>query len=83
MGHNEMIVSPCHGVIEKVSIHENERIYEWESLFTIKTAEGEFEEVRVGLSGIINSLEIDTGDEVLPGMVLAFVKEDLMVSGSD
>lgn len=83
MRHHEMILSPCHGVIERISIKKDARVYEWESLFTIKTAEGQFQEVRVGLSGIIHSLEVRIGDEVIPGMVLAYIHEDLVASGSD
>jgi multidrug efflux pump subunit AcrA (membrane-fusion protein) len=70
-------------MIEKISIEKDTRVYEWESLFTIRTAEGRFEEVRVGLSGIIQSLEVEVGDEVIPGMVLAYINEDLVASGSD
>jgi len=83
MRHHEMILSPCHGVVEKISIEKDTRIYEWETLFTIKTVEGRSEEVCVGLSGIIYSLEVEVGDEVIPGMVLAYINEDLIASGSD
>jgi biotin carboxyl carrier protein len=79
----EMIMSPCHGTIEKISIEENSRIYEWEPLFIIKTMNGDTQVIRVGLSGEVKSLEVAKGDEVIPGMVLAYIKEDLLLSGSD
>lgn len=78
-----VVLSPCHGVVEKVSIQSVTRIYEWEPLFQIKTAEGKVQMIQTGLSGEVQSLEVQEGDYVIPGMVLAFIKEDLFVTGSD
>jgi biotin carboxyl carrier protein len=78
-----VIISPCIGNVEKISIKNNERIYEWEPLFIIKSAEGTIEMVQTGVSGKIESLEVQVGDQVIPGMVLAYIKEDLYVTGSD
>ena len=78
-----VVLSPCHGVVEKVSIQSETRIYEWEPLFQIKTAEGKVQMIQTGLSGKVESLEVQEGDYVIPGMVLAFIKEDLFVTGSD
>ncbi|WP_372508825.1 hypothetical protein [Pseudalkalibacillus decolorationis] len=78
-----MIMSPCHGIVEEVSIQSQLRIYEWEALFSIKKNNGKIEIVKIGISGEVESLEVEKGDEVIPGMVLAFIKEDLFVSGSD
>lgn len=79
----DVVLSPVYGKIEKVSIKRESRIYEWEPLFTIKTAEGIVETIQTGISGEIHSLEVQEGDQVIPGMVLAYVKEDLFVTGSD
>ncbi|MBO9131147.1 hypothetical protein [Bacillus sp. 165] len=79
----EIITSPCHGTIEKVAIHEEARIYEWETLFSIQTSYGDKRIIRTSCSGEIQSVEVQEGDKVIPGMVLAYVKEDLFVSGSD
>jgi biotin carboxyl carrier protein len=79
----EMIMSPCHGIIEEISIEENSRIYEWEPLFIIKTMNGDIQVIRVGFSGEVQSLEVAKGDQVIPGMVLAYIKEELLLSGSD
>ncbi len=79
----DVVLSPVYGKIEKVSIKRESRIYEWEPLFTIKTADGIVETIQTGISGEIHSLEVQEGDQVIPGMVLAYVKEDLFVTGSD
>lgn len=78
-----MVTSPCHGVIKEVSIKKHSRIYEWEALFLIQTRSEEIETVKIELSGEVQSLEVQKGDEVIPGMVLAYIKEDTFVTGSD
>jgi biotin carboxyl carrier protein len=78
-----VILSPYYGKVEKVVIESETRIYEWETLFMIKTDEGKFEMIQTGVSGEIKSLEVQEGDDVIPGMVLAYIKEDLYVTGSD
>ncbi|MEH6932030.1 hypothetical protein [Bacillus sp. JJ783] len=79
----DIITSPCYGIIEKVSINKDSRIYEWEPLFSIKDMNGKLEVIKMGCSGEVQSLEVETGDKVIPGMVLAYIQEDLFVSGSD
>ncbi|KAB7704752.1 hypothetical protein F9802_16410 [Bacillus aerolatus] len=79
----EMITSPYNGVIQQVLIKEKTRIYEWEPLFLIKSEAGELLSVKMGVSGEIQSLEVQEGDNVVPGMVLAYVKEELVVSACD
>ena len=78
-----VVLSPFYGEIKKISINNESRIYEWEPLFQIKTDEGTFETIHTGISGEIQSLEVQEGDKVIPGMVLAYVKEDLFVTGSN
>lgn len=78
-----VVLSPFYGRIEKISIKRESRIYEWEPLFQIQTDEGTVETIYTGISGEIQSLEVQEGDKVIPGMVLAYVKEDLYVTGSD
>lgn len=79
----EFVISTCYGTIEEVAIDIHSRIYEWDPLFIIRTESGMIETIRVGISGKIQSLEVQKGDRVIPGMVLAFIKEDLIASGSD
>ncbi|UOQ92404.1 hypothetical protein MUO14_18340 [Halobacillus shinanisalinarum] len=83
MNYKEMITSPYHGIIEEICIQSNSRIYEWESLFIVRTDEDTIKTVATGMSGSVHSLEVKIGEEVIPGMVLAYIEEDLVVSGSD
>ncbi|WP_338752783.1 hypothetical protein [Bacillus sp. FJAT-52991] len=79
----EMITSPYEGIIHEVLISKDARIYEWEPLFLIKDETGELFSLKMGVSGEIQSLEVEKGDKVIPGMVLAFVKEELVISACD
>lgn len=79
----EIVTSPCYGTVEKVSINRDSRIYEWEPLFAIKNMNGQLEVIKMGCSGEIQSLEVEAGDKVIPGMVLAYIQEDILNSGSD
>ncbi|MEN1935564.1 hypothetical protein AAIE21_08050 [Paenibacillus sp. 102] len=79
----EIVTSPCYGTVEKVSINKDSRIYEWEPLFAIKNMNGKVEVIKMGCSGEVQSLEVEAGDRVIPGMVLAYVQEDIPISGSD
>ncbi|MGJ7922296.1 hypothetical protein [Neobacillus sp. LXY-4] len=78
-----VVLSPCYGRIEKVAINRESRIYEWETLFQIKGINGRVQPIQTGMSGEVQSLEVKEGDRVIPGMVLAYIKEDLFVTGSD
>lgn len=78
-----VLLSPCYGKIVTIPIKDADRIYEWEPLFTIRREDGSYEIVQTSLSGRIESIEVQEGDTVIPGMVLAYVKEDLFVTGSD
>ncbi|MFE0505118.1 hypothetical protein ACWF7H_14575 [Peribacillus butanolivorans] len=79
----DVILSPCQGKVEKVLITKNSGFYEWEPLFHIKTADGRVEIIHIRVSGEIESLEVLEGEQVEAGMVLAYFKEDLFVTGSD
>lgn len=78
-----VVLSPCYGMVERISIKNESRIYEWETLFMIKSESGVIETVQTSLSGEVESLEVFEGDYVIPGMVLAYIKEDLFITGSD
>lgn len=80
---HEFIMSSCDGVVVGISIEPLSRIYEWEKLFTIKKDDGEIETIRVGISGKVESLEVQVGDRVVPGMVLAFIKEDFFATATE
>ncbi|MFJ7754031.1 hypothetical protein ACQKGI_04580 [Peribacillus muralis] len=79
----DVILCPCEGMVEKISISKNSRFYEWEQLFQIRRPDGCIEIIDIGLSGEIQSLEVMEGEEVVTGEVLAYFQEDLFVTGSD
>jgi biotin carboxyl carrier protein len=79
----DVVLSPVYGKVEKVSIKSESRVYEWETLFLITSEEGKVEIIQTSVSGEIESLEVQVGDKVIPGMVLAYIKEDLFETGSD
>ncbi|OCA82079.1 hypothetical protein [Pseudobacillus wudalianchiensis] len=79
----EWIISPYQGVIQQILVKEKTRIYEWEPLFIIKGQAGVLYSVMMGVSGEIQSIEVQEGDYVLPDMVLAYVKEEVVVSPCD
>lgn len=83
MKQEEMILSPCFGLVETVDVIHDAYVYEWETTFTIKKQEGSIEHVTLGISGKVVSIEVEQGDEVIPGMVLAYLEEDLAITGSD
>ncbi|MBN6187603.1 hypothetical protein JQN58_11805 [Aneurinibacillus sp. BA2021] len=69
------VVSPYHGVVEKVLHPFTSSFYEWDTLFLIRTDDGMVEEIVVDLCGYVHSLEVGEGDRVIPGMVLAYIEE--------
>jgi pyruvate carboxylase len=80
---HDYVISTVSGRVEEVVIEVHSRIYEWEKLFTVRTNNGNLETVSVGLSGEVVSIEVKPGDSIIPGMVLAFIKDDLFPMGSD
>ncbi|MFD2924788.1 hypothetical protein [Halobacillus naozhouensis] len=81
--HVEVVYSPCHGRIEKILIQKNDYVYEWEKLFVVRNHDGLLEEIRIGASGLIASLEVLESQEVDTNTILATVKDDLNITGSD
>lgn len=77
------IYSPCYGKVETILVNESSYIYEWEKLFLIRETNGSVKEIRVGLSGLIASLEVKENQDVTPNSVLVKIKEDLFITGSD
>ncbi|OYD09059.1 hypothetical protein [Paludifilum halophilum] len=76
------IVSPCCGIIEKILCHTS--VFQpKDSLFLIRTTDGELRKVTVDYSGTITSYEVRPGDEVFTGMVLAYSEEDLTAAENE
>jgi multidrug efflux pump subunit AcrA (membrane-fusion protein) len=64
-------------------MRENNHVYEWEKLFLIKTNSGRIEEISIGISGYITSLHVETGQKVNSETILATIRDDLLITGSD
>ncbi|MGC4379169.1 hypothetical protein WD019_19955 [Fictibacillus sp. Mic-4] len=79
----EPVYSPYHGTVEKVLTMKANRVYEWERLFLIKTKNGLVEEVSVGISGHIISVDVKQGENVTPDTVLAKIEDDFTITGCD
>ncbi|MGB8002419.1 MAG: biotin/lipoyl-binding protein [Anaerobacillus sp.] len=80
---NRSVVCPCEGVIEKIFINHASRVYEWEPMFVIRNGQGNQEKVTLGVSGEISELLVQENDHVKDGFILASLKEDDFVTGSD
>ncbi|WP_082233008.1 hypothetical protein [Halobacillus massiliensis] len=78
MSDYEWILSPCQGFVEKIFISEESRIGKWDVLFKIRTDYGEIDVVSIDINGCVQSLEVTQEEEVFKGMVLAYIKEDLV-----
>ncbi|MCH1625772.1 biotin/lipoyl-binding protein [Fredinandcohnia quinoae] len=83
MEYDEIVTSPYHGKIKAIPIQEDSLITEWEPLFIIQSLEGENKTIAIGISGRVQSIEVQEGDEVIPGMVLAYLREDSILIGAD
>ncbi|OIK07988.1 hypothetical protein BIV60_26855 [Bacillus sp. MUM 116] len=79
----EKLYCPFNGTIEEVLTKENSHVYEWEKLFLIKTNNGSIEEISIGISGYITSLDVKNGQKVDSDTVLATIKDDLKITGCD
>jgi pyruvate carboxylase len=79
----ENVYSPCSGKIEKIFIHDDSYVYEWEKRMVIRTENQKRIEVAVGISGCIVSLEIKKGQHVTHQTLLTKVQDDLLITGSD
>lgn len=69
-----MVLSPCYGEVKEVFIQQGAQIHEKEHLFLIRSEGDKLETVSMAAKGFVESLEVQKGDKVIPGMVLAFIK---------
>ncbi|TRZ37790.1 hypothetical protein CEQ21_20380 [Niallia circulans] len=80
---DQVILSPFAGIVKDVFIKENAYFYEWETILTIQTANGDLEKVEVPFSGSVVSLFVHTGDEISINGKLVSLQDDLLVTGCD
>ncbi|BCU81454.1 hypothetical protein JIR001_12370 [Polycladomyces abyssicola] len=71
------IVSSYHGTVVKIFHPFSLSFRKDQPLFLIRTKEGLLKEVVADSPGTIHSFEVSVGDEVVPGMILAYTEEDL------
>jgi len=70
----EMILSPCEGILVKIKIDE-ERNKRCTTYFKIRKKDGTLTEMKKSYYGRVSSIEVKEGEEVVKGMVLAYVEE--------
>lgn len=75
----EIIVSPIEGTIEEIKTASGAKIYEQQPLLTIRKENGKLEEILAGMDGLIDKLNIQTGDEIVRGEVLVFLEANVDV----
>ncbi|MGG0740277.1 hypothetical protein [Niallia taxi] len=80
---DQLILSPFAGIVKDIFIKENAYFYEWETILTIQTANGDLKEVEVPFSGSVVSLFVNTGDEISINAKLVSLQDDLLVTGCD
>lgn len=71
----EMILSPCDGVLVTFHIQEDQDQKCCVTFLKIKQRDDTILEVKKKYKGKISSLEVREGEEVVKGMVLAYVEE--------
>ncbi|PKJ53818.1 biotin/lipoyl-containing protein [Bacillus sp. SN10] len=79
----ESVYSPCYGKVEKLFVAESSYVYEWEKLALIETIDKQKVEIKVGISGYIESLEVVEGQAINDKKLLITVRDDLLITGSD
>jgi biotin carboxyl carrier protein len=79
----EGVYSPCYGKVEKLFVAESSYVYEWEKLALIETIDKQKVEIKVGISGYIESLEVVEGQAIADQKLLITVRDDLLITGSD
>ncbi|MEN1937761.1 hypothetical protein AAIE21_19720 [Paenibacillus sp. 102] len=79
----EEIYSSYNGRIEEIFVDESSYVYEWEKLMTIRKNDGTLEKVAVGISGHIQSVNIETGQEIDVDTLLLKLEDDLLITGCE
>ncbi|KEK22276.1 biotin/lipoyl-containing protein [Bacillus gaemokensis] len=79
----ENVYSPCYGKVEKLFITESSYVYEWEKLALIETIDKQKVEIKVGISGYIELLEVEEGQTITNKTRLITVRDDMLITGSD
>ncbi|MGG0237863.1 biotin/lipoyl-containing protein [Bacillus rhizoplanae] len=79
----ENVYSPCYGKVEKLFINESSYVYEWEKLALIETMDKRTVEIKVGISGYVELLQVEEGQAITNQTLLITVRDDMLITGSD
>lgn len=79
----ELVTSPSYGIVEEVLIELDQRVYEWDPLFNIRNENGILEQMTVGISGVLKTINVEKRDLVSPDTILAQINADNFITGSD
>ncbi|CAG9612252.1 MULTISPECIES: biotin/lipoyl-containing protein [Bacillus] len=79
----ENVYSPCYGKVEKLFINESSYVYEWEKLALIETMDKQTVEIKVGISGYVELLQVEEGQAITNQTLLITVRDDMLITGSD
>ncbi|RST76946.1 hypothetical protein D4T97_000080 [Siminovitchia acidinfaciens] len=71
----EMILSPCDGVLVNIHVQENHDKRRCIVFLKIQQKDDTILEIKKTYCGKISSVEVREGEEVVKGMVLAYVEE--------
>lgn len=74
----EMILSPCDGVLVNIHIEENHVEKRCIVLLKIRQKDDTVLEIKKAYCGRVSSVEVKEGEEVVKGMVLAYVEEHVV-----
>lgn len=76
-GYEEIITSPIKGNVESIKVESGEEVYEQQLLVMIRAERGNVKQILTASSGMVETLTVNVGDQVVHGDVLFFVKEDV------
>ncbi|WP_459502549.1 hypothetical protein [Bacillus sp. C1] len=79
----EEICSSYKGTVEEIFVDESSYVYEWEKLMTVRKNDGTLEEIKVGISGHIRSVNIEVGQEIDVDTLLLKLEDDLLITGCE
>lgn len=70
------VICPIEGVIEHIHAMEGDFVQQGDLLFSIQCEES-VQTVHSATSGYITQIEVQPGDEVIPGMILIILREQV------
>lgn len=68
------VLSPCVGIVDAVFLAINSPVEEGEEVIAIRTPDG-IVPVVAEVNGKMIGIEVEAGDEVIPGMIVAYIEE--------